>query len=288
MISLKELEYVNSFPNQMPYPGSGYNEQAMEDLKQAFVTFEKYYKNREYCITFSNGEEIDLEILPKNLCHMVGINTKDLLGEYRSDFRKNVLNIDPTQCISSYELLKLILENSERVLSYNAKQPLLNGYRIRVKCRIFDKISDFGKFDFGCINFDKDLYSQTNGSSMGSNSTKYLYVQSNEGNCPFFMMGIMPDSYTKKHIVETLVAPTNPKSYFENQEVIIPTQLLNFNVNELNKLNASASEKIALLNIYKAIVNRYGISLCINIYNDYEAMLGDSVNTPEPVLKRTI
>ena len=278
MISKKELEYVNTWARNVPYPGTSYSEEAMEDLKQAFSMYEEYYKDRQYNIMFSDGNEIDLEIEKKNLCHMIGIDTKDLLSEYRADFRKNALDIDPERSVSSYYLLQQIINNSDKVLDYNMHKQVFNSYRVRLKSHIFDKMSDFSRFDFGCINFDKSHYEEQNGGTISGDSSRYLYIQSNEGNCPYFMMGIRPDSISGKQIVETLIAPVEPENYFRDQEVVIPTQLLKFTLEDLTKLNATPSEKIALLNTYKAIVSRYNIPFRANIYGDYETMLVDQTS----------
>ena len=45
----------------------------------------------------------------------------------------------------------------------------------------------------------------------------------------------------------------------------------------MDKFEATPSEKIALLNQYRAIVNEYKISNNINIFGDYQAMLGEQV-----------
>lgn len=275
MISKKELEYVNIKTMCAPYPGINYSEEAMEDLAAAFSAYEEYYADRLYNIMFSDGNEIDFEVERKNLCHMVGIDSKDLFGDYRADFRKKVLDMDPDKASSSYGLLKRIIDNREKVLEYNMHKQVFNSYRVRLKCNIFHKMSDFSKFDFGCINFDKPTYERVNGEVIGGESSRYLYVQSNEGNCPYFMMGLKSISQDGKQIVETLLAPTAPDKFFREQEVVIPTQLLKFNLEDLTKLNATASEKIALLNMYKAIVSRYNIPFRANIYGDYESMLVD-------------
>lgn len=78
---------------------------------------------------------------------------------------------------------------------------LLNYYRIVIKCAIFDKLSDFGKFNFGVINFDKNTYINNSKRNINSNSEKYLYVQSNEGVAPYFMMGIIP----QKGLIQKIV-----------------------------------------------------------------------------------
>ena len=46
----------------------------------------------------------------------------------------------------------------------------------------------------------------------------------------------------------------------------------------MDKFEATPSEKIALLNQYRAIVNEYNIANNINIFGDCEAMLGEQAS----------
>lgn len=62
MISRKELEYVSTWTRKVPYPGYEYN------------------------ISFSNSEEITLEILSSNIAHMLGIDHKELMSTYKMGF----------------------------------------------------------------------------------------------------------------------------------------------------------------------------------------------------------
>ena len=75
------------------------------------------------------------------------------------------------------------------------------------------------------------------------------------------------------------MAPTNPKHFFTNQEIVIPTQILTDSGDKLNKKIASPNEKLALLNTYKAIISQYQIPNRMNIYGDYEAMLSEIENS---------
>ncbi len=97
------------------------------------------------------------------------------------------------------------------------------------------------------------------------------------------MMGILSEdkaeqeeSNQDKYVAETLIAPTNTKDFFNNQEVVIPTQILVTTEEKMEKKEASPSEKIALLNQYKSIIETYSIPSRINIYGDYESMLASS------------
>ena len=182
MISKKELEYVSSWAKRVPYPGYEYSKEALLKLKESLIKYKEIYNGTEYNISFSNSEEITLEILPKNLAHMLGIQHKDLMGEYKLPFRKQALRMDENEKVSSYVLLNRIVECMDDVLKYedtNGNRNL-NFYKIRVKCEIFEKIANLMNFNFGCINLNPDLYNSINGRNIGINSQKLLFTQSNE------------------------------------------------------------------------------------------------------------
>lgn len=283
MITRKELGYVSNWASKTPYPGMDYATKTVEKLIDAVKSYDEFYANKVYDIILSNGEQILFEILNKNLCHMLGVDYKNLVSDYYMSFRENVLGISGQT--NSYALLKSLIENIEEVLKYDYDKggQLLNYYRIMIKCAIFEKLSDFSRFNFGVINFDKEIYCKTSSKVYKGNADKLFYVQSNEAVSPYFMMGIVPDGqYDEngevKHTVETLIAPSNTPDFFNNQEVAIPTQILVTTTDKMDKFEATSSEKIALLNQYRAIVNEYKIANNINIFGDYEAMLGEQVS----------
>lgn len=287
MITQKELSYVTTWARKVPYPGIEYATKTVEKLADAVKSYDDFYTNKIYDIILSNGEQISFEILNKNLCHMLGIDYKNLVSDYYALFRENILGISGQT--NAYDLLKALINNIDEVLKYDYDKGghLLNYYRIMIKCAIFEKLSDFSRFNFGVINFNDDIYKNVSGKGYKGNSEKFFYVQSNEAVSPYFMMGIIPtDSTIKseddeteeiKYAVETLLAPKNTKDFFNNQEVVIPTQILVTTSDKMDKFEATPSEKIALLNQYRAIVNEYRIPNKINIFGDYEAMLGEQV-----------
>jgi len=294
MITLKELNYVSDRASRTPYPGLDYATDAAEKLINSVEMYEKYYKGKEYDLILSNGEQFEFEIYPMNLCHMLGIDFKNLSDSYFEYFRRNVLGLNGAP--RSYELLTAIVENIEEVLRFDKEDcknagKILNYYRIMVKCSIFEKLSDFSKFNFGVINFDKDTYNKLSGSNYRGNAEKLLYVQSNEQVCPYFMMGVLHDGFEKKnesedtnenpttkYAVETLFAPSNVRNFFLEQKVSIPTQILITTADEMIKKEASPANKIALLNQYKTIVKEYDITNNMDIYSDYMSMLSASEN----------
>ncbi len=297
MITLKELQYVDAWASKTPMPGIEYSREVMKEIENCYNTYNSLYKDKEYNIIFSNGEEISFAILTKNLCHMLGIDYKNIKGDYFANYRRNVLGTS-SENLASYELLELLIENSEKVIEHDNnilnRDKAINYYKSGIKCQIFRRLSNFDKFNFGAINYnpgdDKHDYSKE----------KVFFVASNEPVCPYFMMGIRSNSAVKdledeenidklsvnedsgnQYFVTTLFAPSNPKEKFENQEVIIPTQLLVSDNNELKRMNATPEEKIQLLTMYKSIINEYNIPNRINIYGDYETMLNDLSSSKE-------
>lgn len=282
MITRKELGFVSSWANRVPYPGLDYATESLKKLKTAIEYFNQFYNNKQYELVLSNGEQLSFEILSKNLCHLVGIDYKNLTGEYFNNYREEVLKLD--RIPKSYELLGSIIDNFDNVLKYDYDNygKAINYYRVMVKCAIFEKLSDFSRFNFGVINFDKNTYQRLSNFQISSNSNKFLYVQSNEPSAPYFMMGILPgdsEQYLQenndKYVAETLIAPTNTRDFFNDQEVVIPTQILVTTEEKMEKTEASASEKIALLNQYKSIIRENNLPNRINIYGDYENMLSE-------------
>ena len=296
MITTKELGWISAWATKAPYPGITYAENTAKKLIDSVQTYEQFYKDKEYDLILSNGEQFSFEIAAMNLCHMLGVDFKNLSSEYFNDFRQDVLKLSNTP--RSYELLNAIIEHIDDVLEYDeAKQGvILNYYRIMVKCSIFDKMSDFSKFSFGVINFDKEKYALSSSDTYRGNATKFLYVQSNEQACPYFMMGILPSTekktieqegiVTNKYAIETLFAPTNVKDFFNNQKVCIPTQILTTTSEEMIKREATPANKIALLNQYKAIVSEYGLVNKMDIYSDYMATLSSLDIESSKVLKK--
>lgn len=295
MISRKELGYVNLWANRVPYPGDNYCEEAMDYLKKSVKLFEEAYNGNKYNITFSNNEEIELEIKSRNLAHMLGIDTKNIFNEYFKNFRENVIQIDTTDHISSFEILQSIIDNFEKVIEFDKKDSgikALNYYKVFIKSSIFFKLGNLGDFKYSCINFDKEEFLKNNDNKIhNAKSTKFLYLPSDEPICPYFAMGILPDAEQRMlnsniyeendiqnevetpYVVETLIALDNPKPFFKDQEVIIPTQILKDTNKELTRLTPTPTQKKNLLKEYKNIITQYGLDNRINIYNDYYSML---------------
>lgn len=272
MISIKELQYVDLWANKIPMPGYEYSIAVLNEIKKCYEVYKARYKDKEYSMIFSNSEEIEFEIFAKNLCHMLGIDYNNIMGDYFKDYRLNVFKTASLN-ISSFELLELILENMQKVAELDNdiqnKAKVINYYKSAIKCEIFNKLSDFGKFNFAAINYHGD------NENVDYNNQKLLFVASNETIAPYFMMCIKEDNREAlgKYVVVSLFAPGNPIRYFENQEVIIPTQILISNNDNLTKLVATSEEKIGLLTLYASVITKYNIPNKLNIFGDYESTL---------------
>ena len=276
MITSRELRYVSSWANRIPMPGVEYSIQVLKEIKKCYELFNEKYKDKQYSIIFSNSDEIDFEIQNKNLCHMMGVDFQNIMGDYFNQYRSDVFNTSATD-FDSFTLLELIIENMEKVAELdndeNNRAKAINYYKSAIKCAIFNRLSNFEEFNFGAINF-KGM-----NENVEYDKQKILFVPSNEPVAPYFMMFVKDDgTFRNNYIVSSLNAPDDPYQYFNDQEVSIPTQILVADNNNMKKLFATPEEKLQLLTMYSNIVNRYNIPNKINIYGDYENMLKDISN----------
>ena len=264
MISLKELQYVDLWASKTPYPGEKYAKETLETMKVLFEKYNKYYRDKNYSIIFSDSEELSFKISDTSICHMMGVNFKNLLSEPLESFLTEVLGLDKSDRITSYEVIKSILDNYEEVIKYDESGNLrvMNYYKSRIKCSIFDKISEFEKFNFAKI--DDGSYS------------KLLFTPSNEAVCPYFFIRLNKDKNETVYDIASLLAPEKEElpSYFENK-VTIPTQMIIDDSQKLDKIIATPKDKINLLNMYKQIIATYGVNNNLDISGDYLAMLSE-------------
>lgn len=277
MITSKELRYVNLWANKVPMPGVEYSIRVLKEIEACYKLYNDKCMDKEYSIIFSNSDEVDFEIKNKNLCHLLGIDYKNIKGPYFDDYRKEAFNGQSD--MSSYELIELIIENMDTVAlldnDKDNKAKAINYYKSSIKCAIFNKLCNFDKINFGAINFNGDK------TDFDYNKQKVLFIPSNEAVVPYFMMIIREDAadYNGKYIAASLMAPENPLDYFENQEVIIPTQILVSDNSNLSKVVATPEDKIRLLTMYSDIINKYRIPNKINIYGDYLSILNELSNS---------
>ena len=279
MISNMELQYVNSFAKNAPYPGDKYAEQVMEMLIEAHEIFKNKYEGKKYSLILSNGEEFNFELKNKNLSHLLGIDFKNLTNETMIYDTKEILGFDYEDRLTSYDILQKIIEHCDDIIANDRDNDktkrILNYYKVMIKCSCFSKLSRFEDFNFGFMNFDKEYCNPQLASTFSPNSTKYIFTENDEVLIPYYMMGFVQDNQDYKSFVpETLLAPYNFDHIIENQEFLLPIQLLINNEDILLKKESTASEKLKLLNLYKKIILQYGTTgIFINVLNDYESRL---------------
>lgn len=272
MISSKELKYVGQNASKVPMPGVEYSLGVLKEMKRCYELFNEKYKGKEYSMLFSNAQELDFEILSKNLCHMLGVDFNILKGDSYANFRSEALKTN-TNDMNSYSLLELILENMESVAMYdndpNNCLRALNYYKSGIKCEILNKMSNFDKCNFAAINCKGEA------PDVDYNLQKMLFVPSNQENTPYYLMIITKEDGLDKYVVKSLLAPKNPITFFANQEVIIPTQIIINDGVKFQKNIATAEEKLALITMYMNIISKYKLSNKLNIFADYESLLND-------------
>jgi len=267
VISLKELKYVTAPSHIAPYPGEDYAKETLDNMEDVYNKYEEKYRKKDYNVVFSDSSEINFEILDANICHMLGIDHASFFTGYYNQFFKDVLGIDVTKTtVNSYDLIQEILAHKEKIIDYDSvsKSRAINYYKVRIKCAIFDKISDFEKFNF--IKLDTD------------NQSKILFTPSNEVNCPYFFIRLTPTKVfdMSKYCVNSLMAPENREipNYFNNSAAI-PTQILIDDNNKLSKIVATPKEKIDLLNMYRNLILNNSLANKMNISGDYLSILTD-------------
>ncbi len=280
MLTKKELDYVNTPINRVPFPGQNYALNTGEKLTQAFELYKKDYQDKEYDIILSNGESLTFEILKKNLCHMLGIDFKlvsNLLSKEFQNFGGGITTVAP-----SFEILELLINRIDEIIKHDAtnKERFLNYFKVMIKCTIFISFSNFSSFDFGVLNFNKDSYDETKYGRFSSNANTLLFTRSNEAVTPYYIMGLKYLEEELKSIVETLYAPLEINQFVDKQELVIPTQILvtDNSTMELTKLTATSKEKLEILKMYQSILASTRVPSNINIMGDYESMLMDYSN----------
>lgn len=276
MISKKELGYVTNPARYAPFPGKDYAIKTMDSLINSYNLFLSDYQNKTHDLIFSNGDEIEFGILDKNIAHLLGIDCANLKSAPMEDTVKKVLGLSQQDYIGTHNILKTIINRAEEVVNndsnpYNYK--ILNYYKVLIKSIIFSKISNFENFDFGCINYKNPLDSQEKSISYMDGCEKVLFTESNEAITPYFMMGLVYDETEDMYVPKTSVAPQEFTNLFQNQELIIPTQVLTNDDENFIKKVATNKEKLAIFNMYKRIIGLYRTDSYINIFNDYENML---------------
>ena len=269
MISLKELQYVSKSSDKAPYPGDKYAYETLENMIEAFNIYKKNYEGKDYSIIFSDSEELNFQIFDYNICHMLGVDFSFLVNN-NEKFLREILNLKKENVfINSYEVIYNILQNYK-----SNDNRVINYYKSRIKCAIFNKMNEFEMFNFGKLNTE--------------NSSKILYVQSNEAVCPYFLIRLNENNKDKdlKYCVTSLLAPKENElpAYFEYKSAIPTQMIIDDGMNKLDKFESTPREKLNMLNMYKSIISTYSIPDNLDISGDYKAVLASLDN--KKILKK--
>ncbi len=282
MIGSKELQFVSNYANKVPYPGDDYQKNAILEFKKAFELYQKYFMGKQFSITMSDLSELNFEILPMNVSHMFGINS---MMKNHYVIKNELLNAGlDNETISSYKFLKFIVDNLDDIVKIDKENGniFLNYFRIKIKCSIFNKLSNFNEFNFGCINFDRNIYKYVNDEEFYSNATKLLFVSSDEAVCPYFIVGLKKNQLinsideeteekeskinVENNIVETLFASSEPRKIFKLQRVTLPTSILIVDKNEYKETKASDEDMLHLRDLYAKDLLEYGSYLDVSAH----------------------
>ena len=266
MLTRKELDYVTT--TKPPYPGDKYSLEALKMLKDALDLYKDYYKDKEYDIIFSDSSSLTFSIEESNLAHMLGL-------EYKKLRKNSYFNNIETDKSLSYEMMEKITNNPQEILEVNKDEnySLLNLYRIIVRSKVFNKFSNFKDLNFGCINYDSNIASN-NGIKTYMKSDRFLFIDSDEFNAPYYMMGIANKDNTT--YVETLFADLYPEKMFKDQRITIPTSISVTTSKDYNTMEATSSQKLRLLKCFMSDLNKYKCNF--DIYNDYLNVLSNDAN----------
>jgi hypothetical protein len=296
MISLKELENVNERDLKfVKYPGDVYAKKALLNLSKAYKLYEKIYSGASYTINFSDGDELQLEIVPSNLSHMMGLDPTSIknfyldLGDFDKtiDWANNLFH--KGQNLRSHELLKIMADENNHdsiiKLSRLSHHTIINFYRVSIRSEAFNRFSSFLDMDFGCIKYDPKIVEKNGSEKTALKSDRILFVESNENNAPYFMMGIAIGENGNSYI-ETLFADMYTEKMFKNQTITLPISVTVENEHSLIRHEATASQKLYTYKMLKEIVLKYGSNL--DIFADYSNVLARQSNEDSKIrtLKR--
>lgn len=282
MITEKDLYCVGMWPGKARFPGKDYAIKAVDLMHKAHDKYLKMYKNNNFEIIFSNGEDLVLKILDKNVGHLLGVDNKNLARDVMKSTVSNVLGLKSIENNDSYSYMCLtrILERAEDVIKNDANHyayKILNYYRIMIKCSVFLNMPTFKEFNYGCIN-SKEGYLNSNTYEVCS-ATKFLFANSDEQLAPYFLYGIRYDREENFWVPVTALFPLSLEPYLRKQELILPIKsVIDMGYCEI-PFEATSKDKLKLLHLYKDILEGYDTRTSIDFSYDYENMLKEKAKT---------
>jgi len=275
MITNREMMFVNQKEEtKIPYPGSDYAKDALLELKEALVIYDTYYKNKMFDIIFSNGENLEFAIEENTFSHLVG------MPNMRTFIEKGIIEqFYQNEYINSYQLLTDIMNNIDDFLKVNeeANFSLFNFYRIKVRSEVFAKFSNFTDYNFGAIHYDKNI-AEKNGHPTNMNAHTFLFVESNDANYPYHMMGLAKDMANKQY-VETLFPTAYLEKMFKGQTISLPTAVSITQTESFSKGTISASQKLRQIKQMMDIAKANGAHF--EFFNDYLTTVSEAARQEE-------
>lgn len=270
MITKQELYYASVPAYNAPYPGDDYAYDTINNLSYCCAIYRRDYEGKKYKLILSNGEKLEFEIKPWNLPHLLGIDYRMITSLYMKPLFHNVLELCDEYKINSLVVLNRIIENADKVLANDEINPIkiLNYYKIMLKTSCFLKFSKLKDFDFGVLDFNKNVYKNISNNYISSASNKYLFSKTNEELAPYCMIGLKYDNNLEIMVPETLVAPYDMADYLYGQRLILPLELLITNGEETNRVISTREDKIRILNFYKLLLDCYHTDIYINGFKE--------------------
>ena len=253
----EDTRYIDSWAKKVPYPGIEYCSTVLDKLEECYNLF----RTKKYTIELSDDEKINLYIWSKNMCHLLGIDFKNISKENFDSYRKYILGLK--EKYDSIDLVRGIIENKDKVLSYDEERNrsyALNFYRIDATCEAYKNLSNLTKFDFGCIT-PRTKNSGLNG-KFQTEPYKFLYKKSDSEAFSHYILAMK--KYNNKendYFADTYLAYGKTKPFFDGQDITVPYLVQT----DSNIYTASREQIIKLLKEYKDVVDEYNIKARMKI-----------------------
>ena len=260
MIKREKLYYINKPAIDAPYPTDDYAYDTINQISYALALFRRKYEGKKYSLLLSNNQEIVFEIEKKNLAHLLGVDYKNITtNPLIKPLLNSVLGFNKNEVIDSYMLLEKIVENADKVIEHdeNHDNKIMNYYRIMIKTMCFNKLSNFDKFDFGIINFNRKTYENSINRNFLPSSNKFLLIPTDEEEMPFYLFGLLKEKDSNVMVPETIIAPINFYNYIYKQEFLLPEELIIDDKDSSSVLLPTKKDKLQLLYLYRSIIETY-------------------------------
>ncbi len=297
---LKQVEkYLSMDPSHIPFIGQENAKNILLNMQNSLALYDKYLKNKNFDLYFSNGQEMSFCIMERCLAHLFGIDTKYILSEPGTNkFKHDILELG-NETIDSLTLIESLLNNMDRVVEYESNflndstsnmKRALNFYKMDVKLKFFDQISHIKDMEFGCINIksnDKNHIKTGSYNDKNEKSTcKYFYFPSHDNNLPYYIMRILQtiDENKSTYIPISLLYPADYFKYFNSQEIIIPTKMAISEEDIYTIIKNSDEGKLKMIEDYnKLLLNSKIFDVTMNLYNDYQESLIERIRSNRSV-----